>query len=112
MSKQESVFCTVKLKKDEVPWNWQQNNYAARKQRQEDVQKEFEIRFYKLLNLVVDSGGVFCMDKYTLDSDYRMFSSSIKIKIPQTAISQIRALPDVISVDIDQNQDCNPSPIL
>lgn len=112
MSKQESVFCTVKLKKDEVPWNWQQNNYAARKQRQEEVIKEFEIRFYKLLNMVVEAGGVFCMDKYTLDSDYRMFSSTIKVKIPKSIIDQIRSLSDVISVDIDQNQDYNPPPIL
>lgn len=112
MSKQESVFCTVKLKKDDVPWNWQQNNHAARKQRQEEVVKEFEIRFYKLLNMVVDAGGVFCMDRYTLDSDFRLFSPTIKVKIPKNSINQICALPGVISVDIDQNQDYNPPPIL
>jgi hypothetical protein len=112
MSQQESVFCTLKIKKDEVQWNYQQNNYAVRKQKQDEYAKEFEERFFKVLNLVVELGGVFCMDKYTLDSDYRMFSQNIKIKIPKEFIDRIRQLSEVISLDIDQTQDYNPSPTL
>lgn len=97
MSTQKMVYCTIKIKQESISWNWNQQNHVLRKQKQEEIQKNYERDFIIVLNAVVDCGGVFCMDRNTLDSEWRLFSRDIKIKIPIDSTEKIRSLSQIES---------------
>jgi hypothetical protein len=101
MNSEDSSYCIVKIKQDTVPWTWNQNNPALRKKRQEELAAEYERNYYKILNAVIEAGGVFCMDKNTLDSEYRIMQNTVKIKIPNSKVEAIKALAGIESFAID-----------
>lgn len=97
----KSIYCMVKIKQDNLPWNWNQSNPALRKQKQEENQKKFEQGFYTLVNKVVSLGGTVCLDRGALDNEWRMLNSQIRIKIDQENIDTIRSLPCIEAVQQD-----------
>lgn len=97
MSTQKMVYCTIKIKQESLSWNWNQQNHVLRKQKQEEIQKNYERDFIIVLNTVVDCGGVFCMDRHTLDSEWRLFAREVKIKIPDSSVGKIKSLPELES---------------
>lgn len=89
------IYASVKIRQENMPWNWNQNNPQARRQKQEELNKKFLNDFYTLVNAVVDSGGTVCLDKYILDSEWRIYNNqnTFKIKILKEISPTIQALP-------------------
>lgn len=94
---QRLVSCNIRIKQEAMSWNWNSNNHTLRKQRQEELQRNFEDDFFRVLNAVVDCGGVFCASRHNLDSEWRLFSRDVQIKIPQSAVESIKILPQLES---------------
>jgi hypothetical protein len=94
---QKYVYCTIRIKQEQVPYNYS-SDYKLRQKRTEELKKIYETDFFKVLNAVVDLGGSFCLDKYTLDSEYRMFQPTIKIKIPKDTIEKVKSLPQIENI--------------
>ena len=97
----QMVYCVIKIKQETLPWNWNQSNPQLRKQKQEENQEKYNKDYYTILNSVVDSGGVFCMDKNSLDNEWRMMQPNIRIKIPLSVIEKIKNMPQVESLTLD-----------
>jgi hypothetical protein len=96
-----SVYCIVKIKQEQVPWNWNQQNPSQRRQKQEEVQKKFQNDFYKLINTVVSLGGTVCLDRHTLDNEWRLYNSPIRLKLGTDFIDKIRSLDFIESLAYD-----------
>jgi hypothetical protein len=97
----ESQYCVIKIKQETIPWNWNQNNPTLRKQRQDELAVKYHTDYYTIINAVVNCGGVVCMDKHSLDNEWRMMQPNIRIKIPIEAIEKFKAMPQLESFTVD-----------
>lgn len=95
MQKENFVYCNIKIKQETVPYNYGGSNYQLRAEKQRELLENFKSDYFRVLNAVVESGGVFCVDKYILESEYRMFVPNVRIRIPAKAFDTIKALPMV-----------------
>ena len=97
----DSSYCILRIKQETLPWNWNQHNQTLRQQRSRELQETYIKNFYTVLNAVIESGGVVCMDRSALDSEYRITSNVVRVKIPNTAIQKISSLPQLEKFDVD-----------
>jgi hypothetical protein len=87
---EEMIYCNIKIKQEIVAYNYGGSNYQLRAQKQKEAAENFKLDYFRTLNAVVAAGGVFCVDKYSLDSEYRMFVPNVRIKIPKKSFDTIK----------------------
>ena len=92
------IECRIIMDKQEVPYG-QGLNWQARNEKQKVINDEFKKTVLRLLNKVVDFGGVLCVGKRDLQFDSRIYSEYLTIKIPRDKIEEIRDLNYVKSLE-------------
>jgi hypothetical protein len=97
----DASYCILRIKQETVPWNWNQQSPALRNQRQQELHNKYIQDFYTVINTIIDCGGIICMDRSTLDSEYRILQNVIRVKIPNSEVQKIRNLPQLEKFDID-----------
>lgn len=91
----------ITLKYPQAPYVGYQDpkKAAIMEAHQENLRKVF----FKVVNAVVDLGGVICMDKHQLDNDYRLFSNGFSIQIAPSLINTISKMPEVSNWKLESN---------
>ncbi len=89
----------VSLKQPQPQQNYSYYSYnsAQRQALQEETMNKTKESFFKVVNEVVALGGVICMDKQQLDSEWRLIANSFSIRILPSLVGKIEALPEVQS---------------
>jgi len=95
----DMVYCRIVIKKKVIPYNMMLT-YADRAKEQKRIDDEYRVDFYKVLNHVVNEGGVFCHSKDHFYSDYKMYDQNVKIKLPLEKVESIGKDPLVESITI------------
>lgn len=75
-------------------------NDPRRQKAQEDAKNHFDNAFIKVINEVVASGGVICMAKQQLDSEWQIYANGFIVKLTEAGFNKIKDMSDV--------QSCNP----
>lgn len=100
MSEDRFVYCNIRIKQEQLPYNYGNGNYALRQKKSEEIQKKFRNDMFRVLNAVVDLGGAFCLDKYNLESEWRLYVQNQMIRIPKDAVQKIKDLPQIETITV------------
>jgi hypothetical protein len=94
----ENKLYNIRVKQETINWNYANNNHAARQKRQEELNQKFKNNLFVIFNKIVKFGGTICMDRHTLDNEWRIFSPNIRVLMPVKFIEELRADPNIESI--------------
>ena len=72
-------------------------NDPRRQAAQDAAKAKSEEIFIKVVNEVVEQGGVICMDKQQLNDEWRLFSTGFAVRLRPSSVPKIEAMPEVQS---------------
>jgi len=75
------------------PSGWQ-----IRSREQARSRERLEVDWYIVVNKIVELGGVICLTKRELDSEYYLRSEYLKIKLPPGKLSEANEISEVESI--------------
>lgn len=97
------VDCHIIIKTIPIPHtnNWEQKKIAI-----DNSLNKLSEDFYKIINQIVDLGGIICLDKYKLDRDdvNKIAEANLYVKIPVSVLPIVQSLSNIQSCNIIQSK--------
>lgn len=94
----DNKFYNVRVKQVTLNWNWAQGNHNLRQKKQDELNEKFKNDLFCIFNKIVKLGGTICMDRHSLDNEWRIFSPNIRVFMPTKHIGELISDPNVESV--------------
>ncbi len=97
VKKNNLITCQIVMKTLTFPYTV---SAEVKKQNNEKKQKQLTEDVYRLINRVVELGGVICPDKYKLEYEEKLVDGYLTIKIPESMFCIVEKLSMVQSCKI------------
>lgn len=80
------------------PFRGSNIDYLGKTKHHQAEHEKLKERFFRVINKVVELGGVIYMDKYKLDHEHRMIDANVHVKITKDMIEQLIEHPCISEI--------------